>query len=330
MPRTFTRWIALLSLPAFCALGQGFALNDKPGEYLDVLLDGKIVARYMNGHDTSSAEKRKETYKPYLHVFDAEGKEPITQGAGGKQFPHHRGIYIGWQKLGFEGKKYNFWEMGSGDIVHQKFSQQKADAESATFTSLTKWVPNGSDKAVIEEERTMTFRKAPAPGRVTIDFAAKLTAPNGDVALEADPEHGGIQYRAHGDIVSNQTVYLYPKANADAHKDLDYPWCGMTYTLRGKQYSVIDINHPGNPKETRWSAYRNYGRFGAYPKTSIKSGQSQTFQYRFVIAEGAMPPVEYIQKLADEYTGAAQATPVPATTLKPAENIKPANPPAAK
>src|SRR5687768_14681114 len=86
----------LFANSAFAA--EGFSLADKPGEHLDVLLDGKIVARYMYAHDTSSKERQNQTYKPFLHVFDADGKEPITQGAGGKQFPHHRGIYAGWNK----------------------------------------------------------------------------------------------------------------------------------------------------------------------------------------------------------------------------------------
>src|SRR4051812_23707241 len=151
----------VLSLSAFYARAAdgGFELKDTASDHLDVLMDGKVVARYMYAHDTSTKERRLETYKPYLHVMDAEGKEPITQGAGGKQFPHHRGIYIGWQQMNVGGTKYNFWEMGSGDIVHTKFSEQKADANSATFTSLTRWVPNKSDTAVIEEERMMTFRR---------------------------------------------------------------------------------------------------------------------------------------------------------------------------
>ena len=80
---------------------SGFAFDDKAGDHLDVLLDGKVVARYMYAHDTSTKERRAETYKPYLHVFDAEGKAPITKGPGGK-FTHHRGIFIGWKKIGVQ------------------------------------------------------------------------------------------------------------------------------------------------------------------------------------------------------------------------------------
>ncbi|MDB5322572.1 MAG: hypothetical protein JWN40_4203 [Phycisphaerales bacterium] len=322
-----SRWCALIAV-SLCLLAPavraadaaGFSFDDKADQYLDVLLDGKIVARYMYAHDTSSKEKRIETYKPYLHVFDAEGKAPITQGVGGKQFPHHRGIYIGWQKLGYEGKKYNFWEMAGGDIVHAKFSNQKADGEMATFTSGTRWLPTGSDKPVIEEERTLTFRRAPAPARLIIDFTSTLKAPDGDVALEGDPEHGGVQYRPAGDISAKETTYLYPVEKADARKDVDYPWVGETYMLKGKKYSVVEMSSPENPKGTRWSAYRDYGRFGAYPKASVKSGESLTVKFRFLIADGEMPAVGFIQKIDDQFTGTT--SPPPKTTVKPAEGAK--------
>jgi hypothetical protein len=328
----------LLFLAFFCLLAPlsraadvGFSLNDKQGEYLDVLFDGKIVARYMYAHDDSTPARRLETYKPYLHVFDAEGKEPITQGAGGKLYPHHRGIYIGWQKLGYNGKKYNFWEMASGDIVHTKFLNQKADTDSATFTSQTQWIPKGSDKPIVEEERTMTFHKAPAPARLIIDFTSKLKAPAGDVMLDGDPEHGGIQYRPHGDVSTKDTVYVIPKEDANAHKDTDYPWVGETYKLHDKTYSVVEMSHPDNPKGTRWSAYRDYGRFGAFPKAELKSGDTLTVKYRFLIADGEMPPIELIQKVDDQFTGATTPTAMPKTTVKPAEGSKPATKkPAAK
>jgi hypothetical protein len=251
--------------------------------------------------------------------MDAAGKEPITQGAGGKQFPHHRGIYIGWQKLGFNGKRYNFWEMADGDIVHEKFGEQKADTNSATFTSVTHWVPKNSDKAIVDEERTIVVRRGGAPVRVIVDFKSVIKAPAGDLELNGDPEHGGIQYRPHGDLVAKETTYLFPAENADAKKDADYPWVGEQYTLRGQRYGVVQINHPDNPKGTRWSAYRDYGRFGAFPKASLKNGESLTLKYRFLIADGELPVADVIQKSADQFTGATTPTPAPKTTLKPAD-----------
>lgn len=326
----------LLGAPAFAA-SAGFSFDDRAGEYLDVLLDGKIVARYMDAHDVSTKERRMETYKPYLHVFDAEGKEPITKGPGG-EYTHHRGIFIGWRMITFDGKKYDRWHMigltdkkdpekstKPGDIVHEKFLEQKADADSATFTSLTHWDSDPGAPPLLVEERTFTFHRAPAPARLTIDFTSKLTAANGDVMLDGDPEHAGIHYRPSDEVDREKTLYVIPAENPHPHKDVDYPWVGETYTLKnGKTYSVVEMIHPSDPKEEHWSAYRNYGRFGAFFKQEVKSGQSLELKYRFLIADGEMPPIEQIEKSYDEFAGTSN--PTPKVTVMPAEKSAPAKP----
>ncbi len=304
--------VALLA-PAARAADKGFALKEEAGAHLDVLLDGRVAARYMCAYDKSTPERLHETYKPYCHVFDAEGKGPITKGPHGK-YTHHRGIFIGFSRLGFGGGRHDRWHMKGGEQVHQKFLEKKADADGAVFTSVVHWnAPDG--KPMVVEERTMAFRRPPAPARLLIDFTSKLAAPNGDVQLDGDPEHAGIQYRPADEVVRNETIYVYPKENADARKDVDYPWAGETYTLNGKRYSVVHMNHPENPKGTKYSAYRDYGRFGAFPKAAIPSGKSITLKYGFLIADGEMPGAEMIQKCWDAFAGVSSPSPVPKTTV---------------
>jgi hypothetical protein len=302
-------------------VAEGFSFKDTPGDHLDVLLGDKLVARYMYAHDNSTTARRDETYKPYLHVFDADGKTPITKGPGGL-FPHHRGIFAGWMKITHDGKDYDRWHMKGGEIVHQKFLQEKADKDHATFTSLTHW-NDGEGKPIIEEERTTTIRRPSGPGRLVIDFTTRLKAVNGDITLGGDPEHSGVQFRPANELDTAATVYLFPKEGAKPHKDLDYPWVGETFTLHGKQYSVVEMSHPDNPKKTKWSAYRDYGRFGAFPTAEIKSGEALVLRYRFLIADGEMPPVEAIEKSWDEFAGVKEPTAAPKTTVLPAEKSAP-------
>ena len=107
------------------------------------------------------------------------------------------------------------------------------------------------------------------------------------------------------------------------------PWFGESFTLAGKRFSVVYLNHPGNPKDARISAYRNYGRFGAFFKTTIPAGETATFRARILVQTGELPTPDAIQKLWNDYAGAAEAT--PPTTAKPAEQPKPKSPePAAK
>ncbi len=313
--------MGLAALPQFvpqtkAAEGSsGFTFKDTPGQYLDILMDGRLAGRYMYAYDKSNAKTLTETFKTYLHVYDNEGKTTLTKGSGGT-FPHHRGIFIGWNKMGFNGKTYDRWHMKGGEIVHQKFTGQKAGQDEATFTSITHW-NDDTGKPMIVEERTMTFRRAKAPARLMVDFVTTLNAPNGDVMLDGDPEHAGVQFRPANEVVAKETLYVFPKEKADAHKDKDYPWVGETFTLNGKRHSVVQMNHPQNPKDTLFSAYRDYGRFGAFFKAPIKSGQALKLNYRFLIADGEMPPVAFIQQQWDQFAGAPSPSPVPPISILP-------------
>ena len=84
---------------------------------------------------------------------------------------------------------------------------------------------------------------------------------------------------------------------------------GETYTLNGKQYSVVHINHPDNPKDTIYSAYRDYGRFGAFFVEPIEKGESLTVNYRFLVREGALPSVETIEAYSKAFPGSTRGLP---------------------
>ncbi|RYD66797.1 MAG: hypothetical protein EOP84_30965, partial [Verrucomicrobiaceae bacterium] len=285
--------VCLLAQP-FTSVAADFSFKDKPGESLDVLQDGKLVARYMYGHDVSTPQRRDETYKPYLHVFDAAGKETITKGAGG-QLPHHRGIFIGWNKLSVAGEVFDRWHMKGGDQVHQKFLDQKTTPNSATFTSQVEWMGKDASKVVLKEDRTFTFLTPPPSTYALIDTSSKLTAVGGETELGGDPEHAGLQFRPSGDIVPTETSFFFP-GNPDLKKDRDLPWYGGTFTIRGQRYSVVYLNHPSNPKDAVTSAYRDYGRFGTFFKDVIPAGGEKTIRARFLVSEGEMPSAEIIQK----------------------------------
>jgi len=309
-------FLFLLSAGAAFAADSGYSFQDHPGEYLDVLRDGKIVARYMDAYDKSKPERRLETYKPFLHVFDPEGKAPITKGAGG-DFTHHRGIFLGWNKIGVNGKTYDRWHMIKGEQVHEKFLAQTAGKDRASFTSLVKWTGEGDEPAIIEDERTFAFLPSPTPAYETIDVVSKMKALAGETKLDGDPEHSGLQFRPANEVDRKLTTYLFPQENANPHKDHDYPWMGETYTIDGKKYSVVYLNDPANPTGGFISAYRDYGRFGIFWRTTIPAGGTQVFHIRFLVAQGDMLPVETIQKAWNEFAG--RNDPAPKTTVRPAE-----------
>jgi len=313
--------LATLAFSQVSLRGATFSLSDHPGEYLDILSDGRLIGRYMTAHDTSTPEKRSETYKPYLHIFDSEGVAPITKGPGGL-FTHHRGVFVGWKTIIIGDKSYDRWHMLGGDQVHQRFLRKKADAQGATFTSLIEW--DGSNqgtesKPILEEERTISFLPPPAPAYAEIDLSTRLKAVAGDTQLSGDPEHSGIHFRPANEVDTNKTVYFFPKANANPHKDRDYPWLAESFTINGRNYSVIYLNDPANPKGTAFSAYRDYGRFGGFFKAAIPSGDTLTLHIRLLVIQGVLPPVAMIQQIYNAFAGVND--PIPALTTWPGEKF---------
>jgi hypothetical protein len=284
---------------------KGFSWSDKQGDYLDLLFDGRKVTRYMYAYDKSTPERLQQTNKPYHHVFDAEGQNVITNSPSGL-YPHHRGIFIGWHDVEFEGKKYDFWAMTGGwrDTsstvqVHQKFLDKTAGPVLASSKTLIHW-DDVNDNTIITEQRKVTVFRQESPTILLLDFCTELKAVAGDVVLNGDPEHGGMQYRPHNDVAAGgktatdagTATYMFHKDGIDPHKDKDLPWTAMSHPLGDKFYSVQHIDHPDNPRPTLYSAYRGYGRFGAFFKRKLAAGETVSARYRIWVGQGQMPPRE--------------------------------------
>ncbi len=310
---SWTKWVAILlgiNLAGSAACGAGFAWKDTEGKYLDLLYDGRKVTRYMYDHDESSAQRIFETYKVFHHVFDEKGENLLTNGPDGENpytksvlYPHHRGIFIGWNKLQFDGKSYDTWHMTNGvRQVHQKFLEKKADAEKAISTALIYW-KSSEGKVMVEEKRTMTVYRPEGGTIAQVDFETELKTPNGEVYLNGDPEHSGFQYRPHDGVAKGppegKAKYLFHKEGIDPRKDKDLPWVALEYGLNGKRYRVQYMSDPANPNaDAVYSAYRDYGRFGEFFKHTIPTGQTLKLRYRIRVSEGSLPGRE---SLAEQY-----------------------------
>ena len=304
----------LFAAAGFAQTAPGPEVTLKPIEgAVEVQFDGKTVAAYLTANDVSTPARSNETYKPYLRIVDPTTGQAITKGPGGT-YTHHRGIFFGWMRIGFEQQKLDLWSMGSGRQVHTAFKEQSAANGSAKLVSLINW----NDKKgllILSEERTMELSQPAAPGFLRVDFRTTVKAEAGDLQLEADPEHGGVHYRAPQEVDAAKTEYFFPVAKPLPHKDLDYPWVGMNYTLGEKSYGVVQLDAPTNPRGTKWSAYRDYARFGAYPRATLKKGETLSLKYRFLISQGAIVSTELIQAEQAAFTG-AKPEPVTVTKLK--------------
>ncbi|MFP6611098.1 MAG: DUF6807 family protein [Pirellulales bacterium] len=276
------------------------AFRDETGKHLDFLQNDKPIVRYMYAFDDSTDQARHETYKVYHHVFDPAGGAFITKGSGGK-YTHHRGIFIGFARLGHGGKTYDHWHMANVNIRHKQFIEKEANDKSAAVTSLIHW--NATDgKPIIEEQRTLRVHFFDKNAHLLTDFVSRLKAVNGEVVLKGDPEHAGMQYRPANEVAQNKSAkYTFHADGINPKKDRDLPWVALTYKLGQQLYTVQHMRHPDDPSDSVYSAYRDYGRFGNYFVHTIADGDSLTVRYRLRITLGAAPSREVLAAEYEKY-----------------------------
>jgi hypothetical protein len=295
---TPSAWVATLGKKSK-ADWDVFSWKDNKGQYLDLLFGGRKVTRYMYAYDTSTKQRTFETYKPFHHVFDASGNL-LTNGPDGLhpylkdkiRYPHHRGIFVGWNKLAFGGQQYDLWHMKGVHQVHQRFLELTAGPVMARSSARIYWNDKNGEPIIAEQRQTTVFRQGD-PTVLLMDFQTELKAVRDDVFLNGDPEHAGFQYRAHNDVNAGgedvKATYLFHTNGINPKKDHDLPWAAMSYGLSSGRYSVQHMNHPDNPKPTVYSAYRDYGRFGAFFKKEIGAGRTLMLRYRIWVGQGRMP-----------------------------------------
>lgn len=291
-------------------LSGGFSVKEQKGQAVTVSYDGKPVVHLVTRNDQSTKEAAHETYKVFLQVndmLDAKGAGTITKGAGDK-FTHHRGIYIGWSKTRIGKKSYDTWHMkGAVRQVFQQLVDWKTTEDSASFTAAIDWVDG--DEVLLSEKRTFVVHKPRRNGAFLLDTESKITAVKGDTDLNGDPEHAGSQFRASADVAKNTSAkYLFPSGSMDQKSVIaarGLPWAAMTFQANGNDYHVQHMSHPSLPKPVRYSAYRNYGRFGSFFVTKLKQGDTKSFKVRYYLSPGAFPDdmVAASKKRYSEFVG---------------------------
>lgn len=285
--------------------------NDEKAGTADLFVGGKPVIRYMYAYDTSTDTRAHETYKVFHHVYGPGSETIITKGPHGK-YTHHRGMYVGWNKTGFEGKTLDFWHCKNGaHLRHVRFVDMSADADHGSMTAEIHW-NDAEGKPVIVEWRTVSVREEPGTDGWQIDWSTKLESRRGDITLNGDRQHAGFQFRADQPVAdSNGGTYLRPKTfpqneaaiqvgdKGDPPAHINLGWFALSYELNGQRYTVEYFDNPNLPKPALFSE-RPYGRFGTFFKTTLKADSPLEMQYRVVVARGK-PSVAAVQSRCDAF-----------------------------
>jgi methane monooxygenase PmoA-like len=322
LPRTFG------SSPVFRIPENRFRWKPAQHDQLDLLWvsggKGIPVLRYMFAPlDESNKDKRSETFKPYHQVFALDGETLLTKGTGGL-YPHHRGLFFGFNKVTYDGgKKADVWHC-TGDAYesHESFDEESAPlghefAGQVFARQRVRINWHGEKKEVFaEEEREMTVY-APHDNGMLIEFASIVRPKLDNVRLDGDPQHSGFHFRANNEVAEQfnakkpETYFLRPDGKGKIGEERNWdpktkkgpvnlPWDAMSFTVGGKRYTALYLDHPDNPKEARGSE-RVYGRIGSYFEYNLTKDKPLRVQYRLWIQEGEMT-VEQCEAMSRAFT----------------------------
>ena len=299
-----------------------FTWSEKKGDYAELILtrSGTVTRylRYMNRpYDTSSSEAREKSYKVFHHLYDPAGKRFVTNGGFTNEniadpkkllYPHHRGIMYGFNKCSYgpDLKTHaDTWHCPpasskktgpSAHVAHEKTLSAEAGPVLGRHRVLLGWYGAG-DKPFAQEERELTVYNL--KGGTLVEFASRLKTTGGKVRVDGDPQHAGFQFRASNDVAEKTkklTYYLHPDGKGEMGKErnwpgdktmVDLPWYAVSFVLDDQRYTTCYLNHPNNPKETRFSE-RDYGRFGGYFQQDVTEEQPLVVNYRLWLQNGEM------------------------------------------
>ena len=297
-----------LAFTAACGVAQTkptFIWKDSEGEHPILMYDGKPVLEYVRpAFDKSQTPPKKDamanpTTKVFHHLYDDTGKVRLTNGPEG-QYPHHRGIFFGFNNISYDGKKADIWHCKTGESQqHVGTVAHDADAKSGRHKVKVNW--NGQDgKTFATEERELGVSRAEKGWQ--IDFASTLSTDFDKVRLDGDPQHAGFHFRANAEVekTKGETYFLSPAGKGEMGKEVNWepkgkqgpvnrPWTAMSFVVGGKRYTCVYLDHPDNPKEARQSE-RTYGRVGTYFEHDLTKDKPLMVRYRLWVGDGEVTP----------------------------------------
>ena len=182
-----------------------------------------------------------------IDPLDEKAEKVITKGPGGK-FTHHRGIYIGWNKLTAGDIKGDWWHMRGAE--RQKFTGLRGvQTKSGEPTSLkigVDWVHG--ETVIIRELREFRIHTPDQDGAFLVEQVSTLEAVHADTSLNGDPEHAGCQFRPHNGVAENKSAKFRIPGGVDVRKVKDLPWAAMSFQLEDRDYMVQHMCDPSTPK----------------------------------------------------------------------------------
>lgn len=149
---------------------EAFTWSESAGDATQLSFSNRPVIEYV--HPTYDPDVIDETLKPFHHVFAPDGSQLLTKGAGGL-YPHHRGIFFGYNRIEVNDQELNTWGSGNGEHQsHEEIVERFAGPVFGGHTVRIEW-KDRSGEPFIEELRTLrVFRQS--DDALLVDFSSRL------------------------------------------------------------------------------------------------------------------------------------------------------------
>jgi hypothetical protein len=263
-------------------------LPTSAGEPIVTTSSGRTVAALQTlAYDDA---RHDATCKVFHHVHAPDGRL-LTKGLGG-EFPHHRGLFLGWNQVRCGTATFDFWHCRRGESQRFAGWDDGAGLELGSGgwqVARIAWC-RADGTPVLHERRALRAVDI-AGDAAALDVVVELRAADLPVSLRGDAQHAGQQFRALAEFATEgapEVTYVRPPGAVAGKDDL---WTGCTWTaavlpLAGGPVTVLRIEGADNPQPVTWST-RAYGRFGAMVHADVTAEQPLALRWRYVIADGS-------------------------------------------
>ncbi len=267
------------------------ANDELPGRIIDIRHEGTRVAGFIYGEGQA---------KTYLSIYDSEGQRLSNPGLhpDGRtrgRFPHHRGLFIGWNQIRSDLGSDDLWHLRHDErMALEAIKKQEATPDGVTLELLVHWYSadrdDDLDGLLIAEHRTIQVSR-PA-GRTQVDQESRMVAQR-DLRLRGDLQHAGVHFRADAGVDDERehTRYLWDPADLPPGPGRvisdELRWVNFRFPLHGNWYSVTQLDPPEN-RSTELS-WRDYGRFGFFFTDDLDKGETRTVRTRLLFDEMEAP-----------------------------------------
>jgi len=215
---------------------------------------------------------------------------------------HHLGIWMPWTHTQFEGKRVDFWNLGSGQgtVRFNRFLSTTSGPVYGGFQAEQDHVvlkTDSGEKLVLKEVWDVRVYNVGGPGKDywLWDFVSTQRCVADTPLLLEKYRYGGFGFRATADWKGDTAAYLTStgKTRKDGHATRAR-WCDASGVSDGKWKGVTFFSHPQNfrhPEAMRiWPGFEQEVFFNWAPvqtgEFEMKPGKDHKFRYRQYVHEG--------------------------------------------